>query len=49
MSKVIVAGGGAAGMMAACQAAAGAIRCSFWKETKSLGKNCLLPGKAGAI
>ena len=56
MSKVIVIGGGAAGMMAAYQAA----KCgndvslyekneNFWKRTKSWGRNCSSLEKAVAM
>lgn len=49
MKKCIVIGGGAAGMFAAVMAAAGGLSVSLWEKNEKLGKNYLLPGKAGAI
>lgn len=45
MKKVLVIGGGAAGMLAA----AAAIRCVSMKKMKSWGKNCSLRARADVI
>lgn len=49
MSKVLIIGGGAAGMMAAAFAAKNGNRVEVFEKTKSLGKNFLLREKADAI
>ena len=48
MNKVIIVGGGAAGMMAAISASKEK-RSAFLKRTKNLARSFLLRGKADAI
>lgn len=49
MNKVIIVGGGAAGMMAAISASKEGKRPAFLKRTKNLARSFLLRGKADAI
>lgn len=47
--KIAIIGGGAAGMMAALQAAEAGSARTFMKEMTEWGKNCLPQGMADAI
>ncbi len=49
MSKVVIVGGGAAGMFASIAAADADIRLCYMRRMKSLGKNCILQEKEDAI
>lgn len=49
MSRVIVAGGGAAGMMAALSAGQRGHQVILLKRMKNLGKNCTLQEKGDAM
>ena len=49
MSRAVIVGGGAAGMMAAVTAAGQGHQVDLYEKTKSLGKRFILLGKADAI